>query len=101
MAANAFAALDNILTKQEQRKSADRQYALALMQFDYQKQQAAMAQTGKQLELLQGANAQMMTNVAQDFMSSAGLDAIYDAEDKGAENAMDGLIILVKILSLF
>ena len=43
MAANAFAALDNILTKQEQRKSADRQYALALMQFDYQKQQAAMA----------------------------------------------------------
>mgnify|MGYP003640860222 CR=1 FL=1 len=91
MAVNAFAALDNILTKREARRSTDRQYALALMQFDYQKQQADMAQTGKQLELLQGANAQMMNNVAQDFISSSGLDVIYDAEDKGAENAMETL----------
>ena len=33
----------------------------------------------------------MMNNVAQDFISSSGLDVIYDAEDKGAEDAMETL----------
>ena len=91
MAAEAFAALEKILESRQRRESTDRQYALALMQFDYQKRQADMAQVGKQLELLQGANAQMMTNVAQNFMSESGLDMIYSAEDKGGEDAMDSL----------
>ena len=81
MAAEAFAALNRILENRQRRESADRQYALALMQFDYQKKQADMVQVGKQLELLQGANAQMMNNVAQNFMSESGLDMIYNAED--------------------
>jgi len=91
MAAGAFAALEKILENRQRRESSDRQYALALMKFDYQKRQADMAQVGKQLELLQGANAQMMNNVAQSFMSESGLDMIYNAEDKGGEDAMDSL----------
>ena len=91
MAAEAFAALNRILESRERREQAERQMSLALMQFNYQKQQAEMAQTGKQLELLQGANAQMMTNVASDFMSSSGLDVLYSAEDEGAKDAMDSL----------
>ena len=91
MAAEAFAALNRILENRQRRESADRQYALALMQFDYQKKQADMVQVGKQLELLQGANAQMMNNVAQNFMSESGLDMIYNAEDDGGEDAMDSL----------
>jgi hypothetical protein len=91
MAAEAFAALNRILESRERREQAERQMSLALMQFNYQKQQAQMAQTGKQLELLQGANAQMMTNVASDFMSSSGLDVIYSAEDEGAKDAMKSL----------
>jgi DNA-directed RNA polymerase subunit F len=91
MAAEAFAALNRILENRQRRESADRQYALALMQFDYQKKQADMVQVGKQLELLQGANAQMMNNVAQNFMSESGLDMIYNAEDKGGEDAMKEL----------
>ena len=38
MAAGAFAALEKILESRESRESTDRQYALALIQFDYQKQ---------------------------------------------------------------
>ena len=91
MAAGAFAALEKILESRQRRESTDRQYALALMQFDYQKRQADMAQVGKQLELLQGANAQMMNNVAQSFLSESGLDMIYSDEDKGGEDAMDSL----------
>jgi hypothetical protein len=91
MAAEAFAALNRILENRQRRESADRQYALALMQFDYQKKQADMVQVGKQLELLQGANAQMMNNVAQSFMSESGLDMIYNAEDDGGEDAMKEL----------
>ena len=91
MAAEAFAALNKILESRQRRESTDRQYALALMQFDYQKRQADMAQVGKQLELLQGANAQMMNNVAESFMSESGLDMIYSADDKGGEDAMDQL----------
>jgi len=91
MAAEAFAALEKILESRQRRESTDRQYALALMQFDYQKKQADMAQVGKQLELLQGANAQMMNNVAESFMSESGLDMIYSADDKGGEDAMDQL----------
>mgnify|MGYP003147538466 CR=1 FL=1 len=91
MAAEAFAALNRILENRQRRESADRQYALALMQFDYQKKQADMVQVGKQLELLQGANAQMMNNVAQNFMSESGLDMIYNAEDDGGEDAMKEL----------
>ena len=91
MAAEAFAALEKILESRQRRESTDRQYALALMQFDYQKKQADMVQVGKQLELLQGANAQMMNNVAQNFMSESSLDMIYSAEDKGGEDAMDSL----------
>ena len=91
MAAEAFAALNRILESRERREQAERQMSLALMQFNYQKQQAEMAQTGKQLELLQGANAQMMTNVASDFMSSSGLDVLYSAEDDGTKKAMDSL----------
>ena len=91
MAAEAFAALNKILESRERREQAERQMSLALMQFNYQKQQAQMAQTGKQLELLQGANAQMMTNVAGDFLSQSGLDVIYSDEDKGAKEAMESL----------
>ena len=91
MAAEAFAALNRILENRERRESADRQYALALMQFDYQKQQAQTAQVGKQLELLQGANAQMMTNVAGDFLSQSGLDVIYSDKDEGAKDATESL----------
>ena len=91
MAAEAFAALEKILESRQRRESTDRQYALALMQFDYQKKQADKAQVGKQLELLQGANAQMMNNVAESFMSESGLDMIYSADDKGGEDAMDQL----------
>ena len=91
MAAEAFAALNKILESRERREQAERQMSLALMQFNYQKQQAQMAQTGKQLELLQGANAQMMTNVAGDFLSQSGLDVIYSTEDKGAKDAMESL----------
>ena len=61
------------------------------MQFDYQKRQADMAQVGKQLELLQGANAQMMNNVAQRFLSESGLNMIYSAEDDGGKKAMKEL----------
>ena len=91
MAAGAFAALEKILESRQRRESADRQYALALMQFDYQKRQADMAQVGKQLELLQGANAQMMNNVAQRFLSESGLDMIYSADDDGGKKAMKEL----------
>ena len=91
MAAEAFTALNRILESRERREQAERQMSLALMQFNYQKQQAQMAQTGKQLELLQGANAQMMTNVAGDFLSQSGLDVIYSDEDKGAKEAMESL----------
>jgi len=91
MAAEAFAALNRILESRERRESDSRQYALALMQFDYQREQAQMAQTGKQLELLQGANAQMMTNVASDFMSSSGLDVLYSDDPKATKNAVDDL----------
>ena len=91
MAAGAFAALEKILESRQRRESTDRQYALALMQFDYQKRQADMAQVGKQLELLQGANAQMMTNVAQNFMSESSLDMIYSADDDGGKEAMEKL----------
>ena len=91
MAAEAFAALEKILESRQRRESTDRQYALALMQFDYQKRQADMAQVGKQLELLQGANAQMMNNVAQSFMSESGLDMIYSADDDGGKKAMKEL----------
>jgi len=91
MAAEAFAALNKILESRERREQAERQMSLALMQFNYQKQQAQMAQTGKQLELLQGANAQMMTNVAGDFLSQSGLDVIYSDEDKGAKEATESL----------
>lgn len=91
MAAEAFTALNRILESRERREQAERQMSLALMQFNYQKQQAEMAQTGKQLELLQGANAQMMTNVAGDFLSQSGLDVIYSDEDKGAKEAMESL----------
>ena len=91
MAAEAFAALNKILESRERREQAERQMSLALMQFNYQKQQAQMAQTGKQLELLQGANAQMMTNVAGDFLSQSGLDVIYSDKDEGAKDAMDSL----------
>ena len=91
MAAEAFTALNRILESRERREQAERQMSLALMQFNYQKQQAQMAQTGKQLELLQGANAQMMTNVAGDFLSQSGLDVIYSDEDKGAKEAMEPL----------
>ena len=91
MAAEAFAALNKILESRERREQAERQMSLALMQFNYQKQQAQMAQTGKQLELLQGANAQMMTNVAGDFLSQSGLDLLYSDKDEGAKDAMEEL----------
>ena len=91
MAAEAFAALNKILESRERREQAERQMSLALMQFNYQKQQAQTAQVGKQLELLQGANAQMMTNVAGDFLSQSGLDVIYSDKDEGAKDAMKSL----------
>ena len=71
MAAEAFAALNRILESRERREQSNRQLSLALMQFDYQKRQAEIAQTGKNLELLQGANAQMMTTVASDFINQS------------------------------
>ena len=49
MAAEAFAALNRMLESRERRESADRQMSLALMQFDYQKRQAEIERTGKQL----------------------------------------------------
>ena len=91
MAAEAFAALNKILESRERREQAERQMSLALMQFNYQKQQAQTAQVGKQLELLQGANAQMMTNVAGDFLSQSGLDVIYSDKDEGAKDATESL----------
>tara|TARA_R110000744_G_scaffold196445_3_gene315720 strand:+ start:62 stop:1069 length:1008 start_codon:yes stop_codon:yes gene_type:complete len=94
MASDAFAALDNMLTKREESKSRNRQYSLALMQFDYQRKQAEIAQTGKNLELFQAANSQMMNNVAQEFMSESGLDMLYSAEKDGGEDAQEELIEL-------
>jgi len=91
MAGEHFAALDSMISKREEAKSRNRQYSLALMQFDYQKQQANIAQTGKNLELLQAANSQMMNNVAQEFMSETGLDVLYSDEDKGGEEAQEQL----------
>ena len=91
MAAEAFAALNRILESRERREQSNRQMSLALMQFDYQKRQAEIAQTGKNLELLQGANAQMMTTVASDFKNQSGLGAIYSAEDDGPKKAKEAI----------
>ena len=91
MAAEAFAALNRILESRERREQSNRQLSLALMQFDYQKRQAEIAQTGKNLELLQGANAQMMTTVASDFINQSGLGAIYSAEDDGPKKAKEAI----------
>ena len=91
MAAEAFAALNRILESRERREQSNRQMSLALMQFDYQKRQAEIAQTGKNLELLQGANAQMMTTVASDFINQSGLGAIYSAEDDGPKKAKEAI----------
>ena len=91
MAAEAFAALNRILESRERREQSNRQMSLALMQFDYQKRQAEIAQTGKNLELLQGANAQMMTTVASDFINQSGLGAIYSDEDDGPKKAKDAI----------
>ena len=91
MAAEAFAALNRILESRERREQSNRQLSLALMQFDYQKRQAEIAQTGKNLELLQGANAQMMTTVASDFINQSGLGAIYSDEDDGPKKAKEAI----------
>ena len=91
MAAEAFAALNRILESRERREQSNRQLSLALMQFDYQKRQAEIAQTGKNLELLQGANAQMMTTVASDFINQSGLGAIYSDEDDGPKKAKNAI----------
>ena len=91
MAAEAFAALNRILESRERREQSNRQMSLALMQFDYQKRQAEIAQTGKNLELLQGANAQMMTTVASDFVNQSGLGAIYSDADDGPKKAKEAV----------
>ena len=83
MAAEAFAALNRMLESRERRESADRQMALAKMQFDYQKRQTEIERTGKQLELLQGANTQMMSTLAEQFMSTSGLGIHYRDDDEG------------------
>jgi len=77
MAAEAFAALNRMLESRERREQAQRQMSLAVMQFDYQKRQAEIERTGKQLELLQGANTQMMSTLAEQFMSTSGLSIHY------------------------
>ena len=93
MAAEAFAALNRMLESRERREQADRQMSLALMQFDYQKRQAEIERTGKQLELLQGANAQMMSTLAEQFMSTSGLSIHYrdDETGEGMKEAVDEL----------
>ena len=93
MAAEAFAALNRMLESRERRESADRQMALAKMQFDYQKRQTEIERTGKQLELLQGANTQMMSTLAEQFMSTSGLSIHYrDYENgEGIKEAVDEL----------
>ena len=93
MAAEAFAALNRMLESRERRESADRQMALAKMQFDYQKRQAEIERTGKQLELLQGANTQMMSTLAEQFMSTSGLGIHYrdDDEGEGIKDAVEEL----------
>ena len=93
MAAEAFAALNRMLESRERRESADRQMSLALMQFDYQKRQAEIERTGKQLELLQGANTQMMSTLAEQFMSTSGLSIHYrdDETGEGIKEAVDEL----------
>ena len=93
MPAEAFAALNRMLESRERRESADRQMSLALMQFDYQKRQAEIERTGKQLELLQGANTQMMSTLAEQFMSTSGLSIHYrdDETGEGMKDAVDEL----------
>ena len=93
MAAEAFAALNRMLESRERRESADRQMALAKMQFDYQKRQTEIERTGKQLELLQGANTQMMSTLAEQFMSTSGLGIHYrdDDEGEGIKDAVEEL----------
>ena len=93
MAAEAFAALNRMLESRERRESADRQMALAKMQFDYQKRQTEIDRTGKQLELLQGANTQMMSTLAEQFMSTSGLGIHYrdDDEGEGIKDAVEEL----------
>ena len=93
MAAEAFAALNRMLESRERRESADRQMSLAVMQFDYQKRQAEIERTGKQLELLQGANTQMMSTLAEQFMSTSGLSIHYrdDETGEGIKEAVDEL----------
>jgi len=93
MAAEAFAALNRMLESRERRESADRQMALAKMQFDYQKRQTEIDRTGKQLELLQGANTQMMSTLAEQFMSTSGLSIHYrdDETGEGMKEAVDEL----------
>ena len=83
MAAEAFAALNRMLESRERREQAQRQMSLAVMQFDYQKRQAEIERTGKQLELLQGANTQMMSTLAEQFMSTSGLGIHYRDDDEG------------------
>jgi len=83
MAAEAFAALNRMLESRERREQAQRQMSLAVMQFDYQKRQAEIERTGKQLELLQGANTQMMSTLAEQFMSTSGLSIHYRDDETG------------------
>ena len=93
MAAEAFAALNRMLESRERREQAERQMSLAVMQFDYQKRQAEIERTGKQLELLQGANTQMMSTLAEQFMSTSGLSIHYrdDETGEGIKEAVDEL----------
>ena len=93
MAAEAFAALNRMLESRERREQAQRQMSLAVMQFDYQKRQAEIERTGKQLELLQGANTQMMSTLAEQFMSTSGLSIHYrdDETGEGIKEAVDEL----------
>ena len=93
MPAEAFAALNRMLESRERREQAERQMSLAVMQFDYQKRQAEIERTGKQLELLQGANTQMMSTLAEQFMSTSGLSIHYrdDETGEGIKEAVDEL----------
>jgi len=92
---DVLAGLNRMLESQERREQTRLQTSLAMMQFAQQKRMQDIQVAGQQLQVLQTANEQMVSGLANDFLQRSGLEALYsqfggDTED-GFKNAVDEL----------
>ena len=99
---DVLAGLNRMLESRERREQTRLQTSLAMMQFAQQKRMQDIQVAGQQLQVLQTANEQMVSGLANDFLQRSGLEALYSqfGGDTVLSSARPYLIAILSLLTL-